>query len=201
MRSCNIYDRKFQHSNCNEVLIACSNVGCCACCAGMFSFYSQPKSHGATTIVEFIKEAMEHSRTGRFLYFLQPLVPGYPPAPIQLLYPVSRLRSVFTLQHMCRFLILKCVRKDHLAQLPLPRKILVYLQQSQYYAEYSDEVWYQAYSLYAVLGLLCSVMQFLQPQKFTIDMDIWKMYYRNLNCAEFSFTFYLRVLILSWLLS
>ena len=70
---------------------------------GMFSFYSQPKSHGATTIIEFIEEAMEHSRTGRFLYFLRPQAPGHPPAPIQLLYPVSRLRNVFTLQHMCRF--------------------------------------------------------------------------------------------------
>lgn len=106
----------------------------------MFSFYSQPKSHGATTIVEFIEEAMEHSRTGRFLYFLRPHAPGHPPAPIQLLHPISRLRSVFTLQHMCRFLILNCVRKDLLPLLPVPRKILAYLQQSQYYAEYSDEV-------------------------------------------------------------
>ena len=43
---------------------------------GMFSFYSQPKSHGAATIIEFIEKAMEHSRSGKFLYFLRPRAPG-----------------------------------------------------------------------------------------------------------------------------
>ncbi len=69
----------------------------------MFSFYSQPKSHGAATIVEFIEKAMEHSRNGKFLYFLRPRAPGLPPAPVQLLYPVSRFQNMHSLQHMCRY--------------------------------------------------------------------------------------------------
>ena len=102
----------------------------------MFSFYSQPKSHGASTITEFIEKAMEHSRSGRYLYFLRPRAPGLPPAPIQLLYPISRFRQVASLQHLCRFLILKQVRRDHISQLPVPKRIADYLEQSQYYAEY-----------------------------------------------------------------
>ena len=103
----------------------------------MFSFYSQPKSHGAATIVEFIEKAMEHSRSGKFLYFLRPRAPGLPPAPVQMLYPVSRFRNMHSLQHMCRFSILRYVRKDLIDFLPVPAKIKDYLQQSQYYTEYS----------------------------------------------------------------
>ncbi|KAK2191057.1 hypothetical protein NP493_60g01072 [Ridgeia piscesae] len=107
---------------------------------GMFSFYSQPKSHGESTIVEFIEKAMAHSRSGRFLYFLRPRAPGLPPAPIQLLFPVSRFQTVHSLQHVCRFAILKCVRRDHIMQLPVPLRLKEYLQQSQYYAEnFSDD--------------------------------------------------------------
>ncbi len=73
--------------------------------AGTFSFYSQPKSHGAGTILEFIEKAMEHSRNGKFLYFLRPKAPGLPPAPVQLLYPVSRFRILQSLQHACRFVM------------------------------------------------------------------------------------------------
>jgi suppressor of cytokine signaling 7 len=106
---------------------------------GTFSFYSQPKSHGASTITEFIEKAMEHSRSGRYLYFLRPRAPGLPPAPIQLLFPVSRFRQVASLQHLCRFLILKQVRRDHISQLPVPSRIIDYLEQTQYYTEFPGE--------------------------------------------------------------
>jgi suppressor of cytokine signaling 7 len=105
------------------------------CIAGVFSFYSQPKSHGAATIIEFIEKAIEHSRSGRYLYFLRPRAPGLPPAPIQLLFPVSRFHQVASLQHLCRFLILKQVRRDHISLLPVPRRIVDYLEQTQYYTE------------------------------------------------------------------
>ena len=111
--------------------------------AGLFSFYSQPKSHGATSIVEFIERAMEHSRSGRFLYFLRPRAPGLPPAPIQLLHPASRFTAhVASLQHMCRFSVLRRVRRDHIMQLPVPLRLKDYLQQSQYYAETGGVVGY-----------------------------------------------------------
>jgi hypothetical protein len=103
---------------------------------GTFSFYSQPKSHGAGTIIEFIEKAMEHSRSGKFLYFLRPRAPGMAPAPVQLLFPISRLRMLQSLQHMSRFIILKHVRYDHIECLPLPSKMITYLKESQYYVEY-----------------------------------------------------------------
>ena len=102
----------------------------------MFSFFSQPKSHGVATIVEFIERAMAHSRSGKFLYFLRPRGAGHPPAPVQLLYPVSRFARVQSLQHACRFVILKHVRRDHVAALPLPARLLEYLMQTQYYTEF-----------------------------------------------------------------
>ena len=113
----------------------------CVCVSGMFSFYSQPKSHGAATIVEFIEKAMEHSRSGKFLYFLRPRAPGLPPAPVQLLYPVSRFRNMHSLQHLCRFQILKHTRKDLIDRLPIPPRLKEYLKQSQYYTEYcADDI-------------------------------------------------------------
>ena len=107
--------------------------------SGTFSFYSQPKSHGAGTIIEFIEKAMEHSCNGKFLYFLRPSAQGLPPAPVQLLYPVSRFRLMQSLQHLCRFSILRCTRYDHIDFLPLPPKIKFYLKESQYYTEYLQD--------------------------------------------------------------
>ncbi|XP_072031267.1 suppressor of cytokine signaling 7-like isoform X2 [Amphiura filiformis] len=100
---------------------------------GKFSFWSQPSSHGSSSIVEFIEEAMQHSRNGRFLYFLRPRVPGFPPAPVQLLFPISRFQKARSLQHMCRFVIRRQVRLDHIDELPLPRRLRDYLKEGQYY--------------------------------------------------------------------
>ena len=60
---------------------------------------------------------------------------GLPPAPVQLLYPISRFRTMQTLQHSCRFEILKHVRKDHISDLPVPQRVKDYLEESQYYVE------------------------------------------------------------------
>ena len=57
---------------------------------GHFSFWSQPDSHGKSTIKEFIEQCVNNSRNGRFLYFIRPSGPGSPPMPIHLLHPVSR---------------------------------------------------------------------------------------------------------------
>ena len=46
-----------------------------------------------------------------------------PPAPVQLLHPVSRFRTMQTLQHSCRFEILKHVRRDHISELPVPQRV------------------------------------------------------------------------------
>lgn len=56
----------------------------------------------AQTIVEFIENAVETSRSGRYLFFLN-LRPVLGPVRVQLLYPVSRFKRVQSLQHMCRY--------------------------------------------------------------------------------------------------
>ncbi|KAK7112025.1 dentin sialophosphoprotein-like [Littorina saxatilis] len=106
---------------------------------GLFSFWSQPDSHGKAQICQFIEQTVQNSKNGRFLYFLRPSGPGSPPLPIQLLYPVSRFCRVPSLQHMCRFLVLRRVRRDHVDLLPLPQKFKAYLLEKQYYVETLEE--------------------------------------------------------------
>ncbi|GLV33782.1 Suppressor of Cytokine Signaling at 16D [Carabus blaptoides fortunei] len=100
---------------------------------GNFSFGSctKFKSH---TIIEFIENAVEHSRSGRYLFFLHRR-PVLGPMRVQLLHPVSRFKQTQSLQHMCRFVILKLVRKDLIPSLPLPRRIIDYLSTPHYYSE------------------------------------------------------------------
>ncbi|KAJ8737254.1 hypothetical protein PYW07_000525 [Mythimna separata] len=88
----------------------------------------------AQTIVEFIENAVETSRSGRYLFFLN-LRPVLGPVRVQLLYPVSRFKRVQSLQHMCRFVILKYVRRDLISNLPLPRRLVDYLSATHYYSE------------------------------------------------------------------
>ncbi|XP_050085852.1 uncharacterized protein LOC126571404 isoform X1 [Anopheles aquasalis] len=93
---------------------------------GSFSFGScaKFKSH---TIMEFIENAVEHSRSGRYLFFLHRR-PEYGPMRVQLTKPVSRFKHVQSLQHICRFVIHKTIkRKDLIQALPLPRRVLDYL--------------------------------------------------------------------------
>lgn len=55
---------------------------------------------------------------------------------VQLTNPVSRFRHIQSLQHMCRFAILKAVvRKDLIQTLPLPRRLLDYLSYKNCYSE------------------------------------------------------------------
>ena len=54
---------------------------------------------------------------------------------VQLLHPVSRFKRVQSLQHLCRYIIVKHVRKDHLDQLPVPSRIKNYLNTPFYYSE------------------------------------------------------------------
>lgn len=88
----------------------------------------------AQTIVQFIENAVETSRSGRYLFFLN-LRPVLGPVRVQLLYPVSRFKRTQSLQHMCRFVILKHVRRDLVNSLPLPRRLLDYLNATHYFSE------------------------------------------------------------------
>ena len=69
---------------------------------GNFSFGSLTKFK-SNTIVDFIENAVEHSRSGRYLFFLHRR-PERGPMRVQLLNPVSRLKQIRSLQHMCRLI-------------------------------------------------------------------------------------------------
>ncbi|KAL0992468.1 hypothetical protein UPYG_G00093710 [Umbra pygmaea] len=101
---------------------------------GTFSLWCHPKFEDRChSVVEFIERAIMHSKNGKFLYFLRSRVPGLPPTPVQLLYPVSRFSRVKSLQHLCRFCIRQLVRIDHIQELPLPTPLIVYLRKFYYY--------------------------------------------------------------------
>ncbi|KAM3822931.1 suppressor of cytokine signaling 7 [Vipera latastei] len=101
---------------------------------GTFSLWCHPKFEDrCQSVVEFIKRAIMHSKNGKFLYFLRSRVPGLPPTPVQLLYPVSRFSNVKSLQHLCRFQIRQLVRIDHIAELPLPKPLIAYIRKFYYY--------------------------------------------------------------------
>src|SRR6218665_2212871 len=92
----------------------------CFFCSGMFSFYAQQNIHEASTIVEFIENAMRHSQEGKCLYYLRPRSPSAAPAPVQLLYPVSRFLGVFSLKHLAQAAVLSHLRRpDLIDRLPL----------------------------------------------------------------------------------
>ncbi|KAJ8001992.1 hypothetical protein DPEC_G00175170 [Dallia pectoralis] len=101
---------------------------------GTFSLWCHPKFEDRChSVVEFIERAIMHSKNGKFLYFLRSRVPGLPPTPVQLLYPVSRFSNVKSLQHLCRFCIRQMVRIDHIQELPLPKPLITYLRKFYYY--------------------------------------------------------------------
>ncbi|XP_065160983.1 uncharacterized protein Socs16D isoform X2 [Atheta coriaria] len=105
---------------------------------GNFSFGSCTKFK-SQTIVDFIENAVEHSRSGRYLFFLHRR-PTIGPVRVQLLHPVSRFKQTQSLQHMCRFVILKKVRKDLIPSLPLPRRMIDYLSTPHYYSEHLVDI-------------------------------------------------------------
>ena len=102
-------------------------------CNGHFSFYSFPdsESEGYKTVVQLIEKSMEYSQNGVFC-FSRARALGSPAVPVRLLKPFSRFKHVRTLQHYCRFVIRQNIRFDMIRQLPLPRHVHGYLEQSQY---------------------------------------------------------------------
>uniref|UniRef100_A0A3B5KPD7 Suppressor of cytokine signaling 7 n=1 Tax=Takifugu rubripes TaxID=31033 RepID=A0A3B5KPD7_TAKRU len=119
---------------------------------GTFSLWCHPKFEDRChSVVEFIERAIMHSKNGKFLYFLRSRVPGLPPTPVQLLYPVSRFSNVKSLQHLCRFCIRQIVRIDHIQELPLPRPLISYLSKFYYY-DPEEEVYLSIKSIHRVVG-------------------------------------------------
>lgn len=123
-----------KHLTCSHFLTSLSNDFSLS--TGNFSFGCLHKFR-SNTIVDFIEEAVKHSRSGQFLFFLH-RSSAMMPMRVQLLHPVSRFKQIQSLQHMCRFVLLKCVRRDLVDQLPLPTKLKAYLNTPHYYSEDTD---------------------------------------------------------------
>lgn len=102
-------------------------------CNGNFSFYSFPDAdtEGYPSVVELIQRSMQYSRDGVFCFSRARAV-GSPAVPVRLLKPFSRFNHVRTLQHYCRFVIRQSIRFDKIRQLPLPRHVHGFLEQSQF---------------------------------------------------------------------
>ena len=100
---------------------------------GFFSFYSFPDSdsEGYRSVVELIEWSMKYSQDGIFCFSRGKAI-GSPAVPVRLLKPLSRFNQVRTLQHYCRFVIRQSIRFDCIRQLPLPRHVHGFLEQSQY---------------------------------------------------------------------
>lgn len=100
---------------------------------GYFSFYSFPDSdtEGYQSVVELIESSMQYSQEGVFC-FSRARALGSPAVPVRLLKPFSRFNHVRSLQHYCRFVIRQSIRFDLIRQLPLPRHVHGYLEQSQF---------------------------------------------------------------------
>lgn len=100
---------------------------------GCFSFYSYPDSdsEGFHSVVELIMRSMEHSQDGVFC-FSRARALGSPAVPVRLLKPFSRFKHVRSLKHYCRFAIRQSIRFDLIRELPLPRHVHGFLEQSQF---------------------------------------------------------------------
>lgn len=101
--------------------------------SGFFSFYSFPdsESEGYRSVVELIEKSMEYSRDGVFC-FSRARAWGSPAVPVRLLKALSRYNHVRSLQHYCRFVIRQSIRFDRIRQLPLPKHVHRYIEQSQF---------------------------------------------------------------------
>lgn len=101
---------------------------------GQFQF-RKINHYKADNIRDFIEFAVEHSRTGKMHFMTRPR-PGFDATRILLLYPLSRRRTVQSLQHLSRFVILQNVPdKNAVVELPLPLPLKKYLRQIQYFVE------------------------------------------------------------------
>lgn len=102
-------------------------------CNGNFSFYSFPDAdtEGYPSVVELIQRSMQYSKDGVFC-FSRARAAGSPAVPVRLLKPFSRFSHVQSLQHYCRFVIRQSIRFDKIRQLPLPRHVHGFLEQSQF---------------------------------------------------------------------
>ncbi|KAK2723843.1 hypothetical protein QYM36_002258 [Artemia franciscana] len=87
-------------------------------CQGSYGFSELLELRGSD-IEDFINKTIKYSKSGEYTFFVNKK-PAAGPTKVELLYPVSRFKTVWSLQKLCRYEILKVVRKDQVDDLPLP---------------------------------------------------------------------------------
>lgn len=100
---------------------------------GNFSFFGFPdaESDSFGSVVELIERSVQYSQNGVFC-FSRARTYHSVAIPVRLSIPLSRFKSVQSLQHQCRFVIRQNTRFDLIEELPLPKILHSYLQQSHY---------------------------------------------------------------------
>lgn len=101
---------------------------------GRFGFLTPTGLMGTTTVVGLIKRSIKISQKGALCYSKGP---GFldTPHPIRFMTPVSRFEDLPSLQHLCRFVIRQNSRCDKLHELPLPPKLIRYLNVENHFLE------------------------------------------------------------------
>ena len=101
---------------------------------GRFGFLTPTGLMGTKTVVGLIKRSIRISQKGVLCFSNSP---GFldTPHPVRFMTPVSRFEDLPSLQHLCRFVIRQNSRCDKLHDLPLPPKLINYLDVENHFLE------------------------------------------------------------------
>lgn len=97
-----------------------------------FSFYEDNPKQAYTSVVELIENSMRDTNEQGVFCYSRSRQPFAPTFPVRLIHPVSRFTEVRPLQDLCRFVIRRSARVDHIQNLPLPKPIKDYLHHSYF---------------------------------------------------------------------
>lgn len=88
--------------------------------------FSLADEEGKDSVIELLQQAMATSKERVLFYSRRKMLQDiwYP---LRLLYPVSRITKVPSLQFLCRFVIRRNIRCDKLHELPLPKPVIEFL--------------------------------------------------------------------------
>ena len=101
---------------------------------GRFGFLTPTGLMGTKTVVGLIKRSIRISQKGVLCFSNSPGFLNIP-HPVRFMTPVSRFEDLPSLQHLCRFVIRQNSRCDKLHELPLPSKLINYLDVENHFLE------------------------------------------------------------------
>ena len=101
---------------------------------GRFGFLTPTGLMGTKTVVGLINRSIRISQKGVLCFSNNPAFLDTP-HPVRFMTPVSRFENLPSLQHLCRFVIRQNSRCDKLHELPLPPKLINYLDVENHFLE------------------------------------------------------------------